>query len=76
LGAIRGGMAVNIVPDRCVLEVDRRTLPGETQAAVLQEVRDALDEAQRAGALLSYDVAVTRSTGPSSRRVTGSSCNG
>jgi acetylornithine deacetylase ArgE len=44
VGVIEGGQTVNIVPDRCVIEVDRRTLPGETDASVLDMARHALDE--------------------------------
>jgi acetylornithine deacetylase len=29
VGTIRGGAGVNIVPDHCVVEIDRRLLPGE-----------------------------------------------
>jgi len=43
VGVIEGGQTVNIVPDRCVIEVDRRTLPGETDASVLDAARNALD---------------------------------
>jgi len=42
VGVIEGGQAVNIVPDRCWIEVDRRTLPGESPSAVLGAVRQAL----------------------------------
>lgn len=42
VGIIEGGQAVNVVPDRCMIEVDRRTLPGETTDSVLAHVRDAL----------------------------------
>jgi len=38
VGVIRGGTQPNIVPDRCVIEVDRRTLPGETDSGVRREV--------------------------------------
>jgi acetylornithine deacetylase/succinyl-diaminopimelate desuccinylase-like protein len=38
VGKIRGGTQPNIVPDRCVLEVDRRTLPGETEAGAKREI--------------------------------------
>ncbi|MCC6232279.1 MAG: M20/M25/M40 family metallo-hydrolase [Verrucomicrobiales bacterium] len=38
VGLIRGGTQPNIVPDRCVIEVDRRTVPGETEAAVKREM--------------------------------------
>jgi len=42
VGLIEGGQAVNIVPDRCRIEIDRRTLPGESTSAVLGAVREAL----------------------------------
>jgi acetylornithine deacetylase/succinyl-diaminopimelate desuccinylase-like protein len=37
IGTIRGGSKVNIVPDRCELEVDHRTLPGDDHAAILRK---------------------------------------
>ncbi len=40
VGTIDGGQSVNIVPDRCVIEVDRRVIPGETPA----EARDRTNE--------------------------------
>jgi len=42
-GVIRGGVQVNMVPDLCELEVDRRTLPGETKENVYAEFRRLLD---------------------------------
>jgi acetylornithine deacetylase/succinyl-diaminopimelate desuccinylase family protein len=44
VGVIEGGQAVNIVPDRCHIDVDRRTLPGETTAEVLGAVRSLLGD--------------------------------
>lgn len=38
IGVIEGGTAVNVVPDSCWIEIDRRTLPGEKEADVLQPV--------------------------------------
>lgn len=38
VGRIGGGGQPNIVPDRCHIEVDRRTLPGETEASVCREL--------------------------------------
>ena len=38
VGAICGGTQPNIVPDRCSIEIDRRTLPGETEAGVGREI--------------------------------------
>ena len=34
IGIIRGGTQVNIVPDSCTIEIDRRLLPGEEPQAV------------------------------------------
>ena len=38
VGRIGGGGQPNIVPDSCHIEVDRRTLPGETEAGVCREL--------------------------------------
>jgi len=38
VGRIEGGQAVNIVPDWCEVEVDRRLIPGEDPALVADEV--------------------------------------
>jgi succinyl-diaminopimelate desuccinylase len=42
VGVISGGTQPNIVPDRCVILVDRRTLPGETETAVRREIQSLL----------------------------------
>jgi len=38
VGVINGGTQPNIVPDRCSILVDRRTLPGETEDGVRREI--------------------------------------
>ncbi len=38
VGKISGGTQPNIVPDACVIEIDRRTLPGETEKSVIREI--------------------------------------
>ncbi len=42
VGAICGGSQANIVPDRCSILIDRRTLPGETEAGVRREILQVL----------------------------------
>jgi acetylornithine deacetylase len=39
IGPVRGGVAVNIVPDRCVLEVELRTVPAVDPLALMERVR-------------------------------------
>jgi acetylornithine deacetylase len=47
VGRIEGGVQVNFVPDRCVIEIDRRLLPHESAEKVLQEYQALLDEIAR-----------------------------
>jgi acetylornithine deacetylase/succinyl-diaminopimelate desuccinylase-like protein len=44
VGFIQGGRQANIVPDRCVIEVDRRAIPGESNASVRREVSALLKQ--------------------------------
>jgi acetylornithine deacetylase/succinyl-diaminopimelate desuccinylase family protein len=52
VGLIHGGVQVNVVPDECVIEVDRRLLPGEKADAVLAQYQNVLDELQAQHATL------------------------
>ncbi len=45
VGTICGGLQANIVPAQCSITIDRRTLPGETDAGVERELRGLLREA-------------------------------
>ncbi len=42
IGTIRGGSKVNMVPDFCEIEIDRRTIPGETNDEIVAEFDAAL----------------------------------
>lgn len=42
VGTICGGTQANIVPDSCVITIDRRTLPGETEPQVKREIETFL----------------------------------
>ncbi|MCC6862720.1 MAG: M20 family metallopeptidase [Bryobacterales bacterium] len=42
VGLIGGGTQVNVVPEHCWIEVDRRLVPGETHEGVLAEYRELL----------------------------------
>jgi acetylornithine deacetylase/succinyl-diaminopimelate desuccinylase family protein len=45
VGAVRGGTQPNIVPDRCEIDIDRRTIPGENDRAVQREIIDFIQKA-------------------------------
>jgi acetylornithine deacetylase len=44
VGVIKGGVQVNLVPDECSIEIDRRLLPGERATDVLRHYQSLLDE--------------------------------
>jgi succinyl-diaminopimelate desuccinylase len=54
IGTIRGGTKVNIVPEGCEIEVDRRMLPGEKKEEVLGEIKKILDSLQSQDPFFQY----------------------
>ena len=44
VGRIHGGTSVNIVPDECIIEIDRRVTPGEDHDAVKADIQQCLSE--------------------------------
>jgi len=60
VGLIRGGTAYNNVADRCELWLDRRTVPGESQASVLAEIQAIFDDLAAAGPTIRGQVDVAR----------------
>ena len=44
VGLISGGSSVNVVPDACVIEIDRRVIPGEENLQVQAEIATYLKE--------------------------------
>ncbi len=46
VGVIRGGDNACSVPDLCQIDIDRRTIPGETSANILHELHNVLAQAK------------------------------
>ena len=46
IGTIHGGAKLNIIPASCVIEVDRRTIPGETDEEVMAQFEAAIERAR------------------------------
>lgn len=44
IGTIRGGSAINVVPDRCRVEIGVRLLPGMASAEVVDRIRGAVKQ--------------------------------
>ena len=64
IGAIRGGTAVNIVADRCVVQIDRRTLPEEHHDDVLGRIGQTLKGFQQAGRIKTYEIRILKAGVP------------
>jgi succinyl-diaminopimelate desuccinylase len=58
VGVVRGGTKVNIVPDRCVLEIDRRVIPEEDKAEEVIKFKNMLEEFRRGDEDFKYDIVV------------------
>lgn len=44
VGRIEGGISVNVVPDHCAIEIDRRLIPGEDPKVAAEQIRDYLKQ--------------------------------
>ncbi|HLH73594.1 MAG TPA: M20 family metallopeptidase [Chloroflexota bacterium] len=53
---IHGGVAVNVVPDLCVAEIDRRTIPTETLESVTSEVMDVIKQVVRSNSNVAVEL--------------------
>jgi len=62
---IEGGIGMSTYPDRCVLRLERRTLPGETGENVLTEVRRACAAVRARRPDLVAEVSLLMAQGPS-----------
>jgi acetylornithine deacetylase/succinyl-diaminopimelate desuccinylase-like protein len=56
VGTIRGGTKINIVPDRCEIELDRRILPSEKKEEIVREVKEILDSLRLQDPLFQYQM--------------------
>ena len=56
VGVIRGGDNACSVPDLCEIDIDRRTIPGETSADVLRELNAVLTSAKAVAPALEFEI--------------------
>jgi acetylornithine deacetylase/succinyl-diaminopimelate desuccinylase-like protein len=55
VGLIAGGISVNVVPDHCMIEIDRRTLPGEDEWTAWQQAMEYVARELPPHVRLEYD---------------------
>jgi len=63
--SIEGGSGLSTYPDRCVLIIERRTLPGDTEETAMNEVREACDRVRATRPSLSAQIRLIESQLPS-----------
>ena len=64
INIIRGGSQVNILADKCEIQIDRRLAPGESVEAATAALRQVIDAARLADAEICVDLKVTRWSPP------------
>lgn len=62
---IAGGTGLSTYPDRCAVEIERRTIPGETAATFLDELDEACSLVRHSNPTLDVAVKITTSQLPS-----------
>lgn len=55
VGTIKGGQAVNIIPDLCVVDIEARAISGVSPASLLEPLRNATAALQAKGFDVSFD---------------------
>jgi len=64
INMIQGGSAPNIIPDRCVIDIDRRVVPGEDFQAVNQALIIVIEGVKQDEPTLEYSIDVTTTHPP------------
>jgi acetylornithine deacetylase len=62
---IEGGIGMSTYPDRCVLRLERRTIPGESAADAMDEVQRCCDRIRARRATFAADIRLLVTQGPS-----------
>lgn len=64
ISTISGGVALNVIPARCVISIDRRVLPNETEAGATREIVETVNRALPAVPGVRLDVRKVRFVPP------------
>ena len=62
---VQGGIGMSTYPDRCMLSIERRTVPGETTESVIEEVREAFARISARRSTFDASVRLITAQGPS-----------
>jgi len=62
INKIAGGQAINIVPDKCSIAVDIRTLPGQNHSDIVADFERVLDRLRKGNSQFAGEVSIIRDT--------------
>jgi succinyl-diaminopimelate desuccinylase len=65
ISTIAGGVALNVIPASCIISIDRRVLPSETEAQAAEEIVRAVTAALPTGMGAAVEVRTVRFVAPS-----------
>ncbi len=57
---VKGGIAINIVPDECEINIDIRFLPSQTKQEILNKISKALKELRKKDSNIHYEIEFLR----------------
>jgi succinyl-diaminopimelate desuccinylase len=63
INTISGGEAINIVPDKCSVEIDIRTLPGQNHQDIVDDLQDVLAKLKQENPQFDAEVSMIREVG-------------
>jgi succinyl-diaminopimelate desuccinylase len=61
VNTISGGKAINVVPDKCRIEIDIRTLPGQSRKDIIEDLRKVFAKLRRKNPKFKADISIVRS---------------
>ncbi|MBN2271396.1 MAG: M20/M25/M40 family metallo-hydrolase, partial [Sedimentisphaerales bacterium] len=64
INTIAGGKALNVVPDRCTIGIDFRTLPGQDHAGILSDLREVFSGLKSADPRFEAEISIVRQVEP------------
>ena len=64
INTIAGGKALNVVPDKCTIGIDFRTLPGQDQTDILRDMQDIFARLTSAEANFDAEISIIRQVEP------------
>ncbi|HLB74031.1 MAG TPA: M20 family metallopeptidase [Sedimentisphaerales bacterium] len=64
INTIAGGKATNVVPDRCTMGIDFRTLPGQSHADIVRDLREIFSKLKSADPRFEAEISIVRQVGP------------